>query len=76
MRKVIHIYKTYKPFTHGGVETYIDSILNYQGSKFEHTLLSIGNINHTNNKTTITMTTTTIAITLRTTTITKKNNNK
>ena len=50
MKKVIHIYKTYKPFTHGGVETYIDSILNYQGSKFEHTLLSIGNINHTNKK--------------------------
>ena len=50
MKKVIHIYKTYKPFTHGGVETYIDSIINYKNSKFKHTLLSIGNINHTNQK--------------------------
>ncbi len=50
MKKVIHIYKTYKPFTHGGVETYIDSIINYKNSKFKHILLSIGNINHTNQK--------------------------
>ena len=47
MKKVIHIYKTYKPFTQGGVETYIDSIISYKDSKFEHNLLSIGNVNHT-----------------------------
>ena len=46
MKKVIHIYKTYKPFTHGGVEAYIDSIISYKNSKFEHNLLSIGNFNH------------------------------
>ena len=50
MKKVIHIYKTYKPFSHGGVEEYIDSIINYQDSKYEHFLLSIGNVNHTSHK--------------------------
>ena len=45
MRKVIHIYKTYKPFTHGGVETYIDSILNYQGSEISTHSIGIGNNN-------------------------------
>ena len=50
MKKVIHIYKTYNPFTQGGVETYIDSLIGYQYSKFEHNLLSIGNVNHSNDK--------------------------
>ena len=47
MKKIIHIYKTYKPFTQGGVETYIDSIISYKDSKFEHNLFSIGDVNHT-----------------------------
>ena len=50
MKKVIHIYKTYKPFTQGGIEEYIDSIISHQNSKFEYNLLSIGNINHTSDK--------------------------
>ncbi len=50
MKKVIHIYKTYKPFTQGGVEAYIDSILSYQKTKYDHNLLSIGNVNQSSDK--------------------------
>ncbi len=50
MKKVIHIYKTYKPFTQGGVEAYIDSIINYQKTKYDHNLLSIGNVNQSSDK--------------------------
>ena len=50
MKKVIHIYKTYKPFTQGGIEEYIHSIISYQNSKFDYNLLSIGNVNHTSDK--------------------------
>ena len=42
MKKVFHLYKTFSPYTHGGVETYIETIINSQ-SKFDHQILSIGN---------------------------------
>ena len=42
MKKVFHLYKTFFPYTHGGVETYIETIINSQ-SKFDHQILSIGN---------------------------------
>ena len=42
MKKVFHLYKTFSPYTHGGVEKYIESIINSQ-SKFNHQILSIGN---------------------------------
>ena len=49
MKKVFHLYKTFSPYTHGGVEKYIESIINSQ-SKFNHQILSIGNNKLSNSK--------------------------
>ncbi len=49
MKKVFHLYKTFSPYTHGGVETYIETIINSQ-SKFDHQILSIGNNKFSNPK--------------------------
>ncbi|MDB0034121.1 glycosyltransferase [Alphaproteobacteria bacterium] len=49
MKKVFHLYKTFYPYTHGGIETYIDSIIQSQ-SKFEHYFLSIGNSSLSNSQ--------------------------
>lgn len=49
MKRVFHLYKTFSPYTHGGVETYIESIISSQ-SKFDHQILSIGNNRFSNSK--------------------------
>ena len=49
MKRVFHLYKTFSPHTRGGVETYIESIINSQ-SKFDHQILSIGNNKLSNSK--------------------------
>ncbi len=46
MKKIYHIYKTFYPNTYGGVETYIDSIISSK-SKYNHILLSIGDLKYT-----------------------------
>ena len=49
MKKVFHLYKTFSPYTHGGIETYVDSIIQSE-SKFEHYFLSIGNSSLSNSQ--------------------------
>ncbi len=49
MNKIYHLYKTFYPFTHGGVESYIDSIINNK-NKFDHYLISIGDKKFNNKK--------------------------
>ena len=49
MTKVFHLYKTFYPYSHGGVEKYIDSIMN-SNSHFDHYLISIGDENLSNAK--------------------------
>lgn len=50
MKKIFHIYKTFYPFTHGGVETYIESLQTSAISTYDHYLLSIGDMNFSNEK--------------------------
>ena len=50
MKKIFHIYKTFYPFTHGGVETYIESLQTSAISTYDHYLLRIGDMNFSNEK--------------------------
>lgn len=47
MKKIYHLYKTFQPFTYGGVEGYIESIISSKSS-FNHYLLSIGDDKYNN----------------------------
>lgn len=50
MKKIFHIYKTFYPFSHGGIETYIESLQTSSVTRYEHCLLSIGDTNFSDKK--------------------------